>query len=265
LKLFFERPVGITDALLALAKKALLPTTMDTQGLRTLSRDVRAASLFSARTAHLGYLETIKAKVDDMLSGKINIATGRAELQDALDAIEYQPDKPGDITDLSSDARLRLILETQTSHASNWAMRKQGMDEASRFQFPAWELVRISHRVLPRNEDPKGTSWFERWQSVGGQLQDGRMIALKDSPIWSNLGDSGLFQDGIDSEVPPYAFNSGMGWREVSREEAKSVGLIKGDEMPAGTDVRFFDESEFGTKNISTEDLSSILEGLRAA
>lgn len=264
MKLIFERPVSVTDALVALAKKELLPTTMDTQGLRTLSRDIRAKSLFSARTAHLGYLQTVQDTVNSMLTGEINIATGRAALQDELDAIGYVPEKPG-ITDLSSDARLRLILDTQTSQASNWAMRQQGLDQDSLYQFPAWELVRISHRVLPRNEDPKAISWFNRWQAVGGQLYDGRMVALKDSPIWSNLGDSGLFDDGIDSDVPPYAFNSGMGWREVGRDEAIGLGIIKGDEIPAAKPSRFFDETEYGTQDFSTEELKSILQDLRAS
>lgn len=264
MKLTFERPVSVTDALVALAKKELLPTTMDTQGLRTLSRDIRAKSLFSARTAHLGYLENIKKTVDEMLAGKINIATGRAALQDELDAIGYAPERPG-ITDLSGDARLRLVLDTQTSQASNWAMRQQGLDQDSLYQFPAWELVRISHRVLPRNEDPQSISWFSRWEQVGGQLYDGRMIALKDSPVWSSLGNTGLFDDGIDGEVPPYAYNSGMGWREVGREEAIGLGVIKGDEIPAAKGVRFFDESEYGTQDFSTEELKSILQDLRAS
>lgn len=264
MKLIFQRPVSVTDALVALAKKELLPTTMDTQGLRTLSRDIRAKSLFSARTAHLGYLENIKQAVEDMLAGKSNIATGRATLQDALDAIGYVPTESG-ITDLSSDARLRLILDTQTSQASNWAMRQQGLDQDSLYQFPAWELVRISHRVLPRNDDPKAVSWYTRWQAVGGQLYDGRMVALKDSSIWSNLGDSGLFDDGIDSDVPPYAFNSGMGWREVGRDEAIGLGIINGDEIPSAKPSRFFDETEYGTQDFSTEELKSILQDLRAS
>jgi hypothetical protein len=264
MNLIFERPVALTDALMRLAEKQLLPTTMDTQGLRTLSRDIRAKSIFSARTAHLGYLQNIQDTVGKMLSGEINIATGRAALQDELDAIGYTPEKPG-ITDLSSDARLRLILDTQTSQASNWAMRQQGMDPDSRYQFPAWELVRISHRVLPRNQDPESVSWYSRWEQVGGTLYGGRMVALKDSPVWNNLGDSGLFDDGIDSDVPPYAFNSGMGWREVGREEAIGLGVIKGDEMPAAKDVRFFDESQYGTQDFSTEELKSILQDIRAS
>lgn len=264
MKLIFERPVPVTQALLRLAEKELLPTTLDTRGLRLLSRDIRAKSLFSARTSHLGYLENIKKTVEEMLAGKINIATGRAALQDELDAIGYVPDQQG-ITDLSSDARLRLILETQTSQASNWAMREQGLDQDSLYQFPAWELVRISFRQLPRNQDPQSVSWFERWQQVGGTLYSGRMVALKDDAIWSSLGNTGLFDDGIDSDVPPYAFNSGMGWREVGRDEAIELGIIRGDEIPAVKQSRFFDERQYGTQDFSTEELKDILQDLRAA
>ena len=56
------------------------------------------------------------------------------------------------------------------------------------------------------------------------------MIALKDDDVWNNLGDSSLFDDGLDNPSPPFAFNSGMYWRQVPRDECIELGLIEGDE-----------------------------------
>lgn len=59
------------------------------------------------------------------------------------------------------------------------------------------------------------------------------MIALKDSPIWAALGDgAGDYTDTLDNPFPPFAFNSGMDWRDVPRAECEELGLIAGDETP---------------------------------
>lgn len=278
--ILFQRPVSFTEAMVQLADRELLPTSMSAADLRQLGRDVRAQSIFSARTTHLGYLEKQKDVIDKMLKGEINIATGRAELQDELDRIGYTPEGgfPGDapgtapaaprgsLQDLSSDRRLKLILETQTSRANNYALREQGMDDLARFQFPAWELVRIAHRDVPRDQMPGGLGWPQRFTMAGGQLRGGgRMVALKDDQVWSELGSSALFEDGLDSDVPPYAYNSGMGWREVSREECRELGLITGDEMPESTDARFFDETKVNADQFSEEELKALLDDLRPA
>lgn len=271
MKLLFERPVPLTDALVRLGQKELLPTGMSSAELRQLSRDVRASSLFSARTTHAGYLEEIQKVADEMLAGKIDIATGRARLQDKLEELQYDPSRgfpddtevppaeAGSLRDLSSDKRLKLVLETQTRHAANFALHLQGMEPEARFEFPAWELVRIYSREKERED------WPERFVRAGGSLVDGRMVALKDDEVWSELGDSDLFPDGLDSDVPPYAFSSGMGWREVSREECIELGLITGDEAPDETDARFFDETQLNADQFTREELEQLLADLRPA
>ena len=59
----------------------------------------------------------------------------------------------------------------------------------------------------------------------------GRMIALKDAEVWSAIGDSALFPDALDVDHPPFAFESGMGWREILGSEARELGLTT---RPAG-------------------------------
>lgn len=53
---------------------------------------------------------------------------------------------------------------------------------------------------------------------AGGKLYDGRMIALRNDPIWRGISRFG-------SPVPPFDFNSGMGLEEVNRFEAEALGV----------------------------------------
>ncbi len=262
----FTQPTPFAEAIRFLLDKRILPTSLDTNGIRELAADVRQKSLFSARTTHEGYLQEVQSKIDGLLQGDFNEATARAELQDMLDSIGYTPDPmdQGGLKDLSSDKRVKLVLETNLRQAANFGLLEQGNDPVSRWQFPAFELVRIYDREEPRGEMPGTQGWDERWVRAGGTLIDGRLIALKSDPIWSNLGNSDLFEDGIDGDTPPYAFNSGMGWSEVPREEALELGLIGPGTMPSESDARFFDEdlaedaAQFSTDTLS--DLSRSLQ-----
>jgi hypothetical protein len=81
--------------------------------------------------------------------------------------------------------------------------------------------------------------WAQRWYQSGGRLvDDGRMIARKDDPVWERIGSSEQFPDALDTPYPPFAFNSGMGIREVDREECVALGIISENEMPAFKDEK---------------------------
>ena len=88
---------------------------------------------------------------------------------------------------------------------------------------PAWELIRLYDRDVPR-------IWAARWRTAGGTPVDGgRLIALKGDPVWGELGASANFDDALDTDHPPFAFNSGMGWREITRSEADRLGITGPD------------------------------------
>jgi hypothetical protein len=56
------------------------------------------------------------------------------------------------------------------------------------------------------------------------------MIAKKDSPIWQAIADgAGGYEDTLGHPFPPFAFNSGMDWRAVPREEWESLTQRRGD------------------------------------
>jgi len=75
--------------------------------------------------------------------------------------------------------------------------------------------------------------------AYGALGNHGRMAALKSSGIWQALGDgAGGYLDTLGNPYPPFAFNSNMWTRELSRAEAVELGLIEPDEpaQPAAFD-----------------------------
>lgn len=218
---------SINEALAAAQKRKRLPTSLDTAGLRKkFSASVRRKAIFSARTHHAAYVADLAKTVEDFVAGKIDQGQARLRLKRRLAAYGYSPEggftgkgdippvPAGSLQDLSSDRRLDLILTMQ------WGLlfgetRLIRETTPERFAlFPAWELVRIGERKVPRN-------WVQRWVKAGGKVVKGRLIAYKNDPIWERLGSSKLFADGLDSRFSPFWFGSGGGLVERSRPLAE--------------------------------------------
>ena len=88
--------------------------------------------------------------------------------------------------------------------------------------FPAQELYRGEDRMEPRD-------WNAIWSEAAAAVDEralrvfqetGRMIDLKDSPIWLHISDFGL-------PFPPFKFNSGMTTDDVDFEQAEALGLME--------------------------------------
>jgi hypothetical protein len=121
---------------------------------------------------------------------------------------------------------MRVALRTNTELLQGWGQKERGMTRGALMAFPAWELIRLMPRTAPRNWDGKNPTRHDphaRWILAGGKLYAGRMIAMKDSPVWQELGN---FEDGLGVDYPPFAWGSGMGWRAIGYREAKELGVI---------------------------------------
>lgn len=223
----------ITDALRAAQKRGELPTALSTAELRELGADVLARSVFTARGTSAIFASKLKEVVDELASGRIGETQARAALKECLIALGYTPEGgfPGDegkvppalagtLQDLSSFRRLDLIVRTQLELMQGAGDQWRGNQPDRLAAFPAWELVRVAERAAPRD-------WPSRWVIVGGRLTNGRMIALKGDPVWGELGS--YFDDALGVDYPPFAFNSGMGWREVSAAVVETLGITGPD------------------------------------
>jgi hypothetical protein len=225
----FSDPVRFSEALQAREIQSVLPTTLTSEELAKIDPDILSRALFSARTVSAEYLQKLADIIDRILRGELDYATGRLELKKFLDEIGYAPLPPeeGKITDLSSSLRINLVLNTQTAMARGYGQWIRGQDPVILDEWPAQELHRAYLRKKTRDQGP--LPWRTRWQMAGGELVRGRMIAIKNTAVWDNLGSRQLFADGLGNPYPPFAFNSGMRVRSITREEAMSLGLIDRD------------------------------------
>jgi hypothetical protein len=227
----------------------LLPTSLGSEEIRdAIAADIRARAVFSARVGNAQFLTELKKQIDALAAGDINLASARLALREILRTTGYTPEEgfgdgdtappaePGSLQDISSTYRLEFILKTQLALVRGRGQQLRGNEPARLRQFPAWELIRAQEKSEPRwwggihlgtapvkekQIDPR-----PRWIIAGGQpTSDGRLIALKGDPIWGELGGSGNFDDALDVDFPPFAFNSGMRWQEVSRGECNAYGI----------------------------------------
>ena len=205
--------------------KDLLPTDLGSDEVREqVAADILRRSILSARMEDLRHLAVIRDVCADVVAGAINQATARERLPASLARMGHSPLDEGGISNPASIRRLNLIVDTQTRMAASVA-RIDNQTEATIALWPAWELFRFETRQKPRQD------WTRRWREAGnycgwqGALQN-RFIALKNSPIWAALGQgAGGFRDTLGNPYPPFAFNSGLDWMEVSAEECKRLGL----------------------------------------
>lgn len=230
--------------------KTLVPTVLgDAQLREVFVNGVALRSQALARVSHGYFLSELKrAIIRHMQAGRgASLPQTIAFLQRVLQQIGYTPEtgfpgddalgippaEPGSLQDLSSWSRLKLIIETEVAMASGQAEKMQGSDKIAMKLFPAYELVRIETRRVPRGSiDSGSTGWAERWHTLGGPdfvhdvgNHSTRMIAMKTDPIWRKLGDSSLYRDALDVDFPPFAIRSGMGWKPISRGECERLGL----------------------------------------
>lgn len=220
--MILDRPVPFEEAIAALQAKGLMPTNLSSAELQRLSVELRERSFFSARVSNAEFLSQLYDKINTIVSPE-NRAAGdymspgrfRVEAREILAALGYSPDPEdaGTIKDLRTDKRLNLIAQMNAQQLRGKGQWLQGQDPAARDAFPAQELFRLEMRDEPRD-------WISIWRGAGGRIVGGgRMIALRNDEIWTNISRFG-------TPYPPFDFNSGMWVRPVSREEAEEFGLI---------------------------------------
>jgi hypothetical protein len=227
----------ITDALRAAQRRGEMPTSLGTAELRAMGENVLSSSVFTARGTNAVFISKLKEVVNELANGDMDEATARVKLLETLRAVGYTPeggfpDAPagsvpqaikGSLQDLSSFKRLSLIVDTQRALMRGAGQQMRGQSPERLETFPAWELVRVIPVDVPRD-------WPARWKISGGDLIDGgRMMALKGDPIWAELGSYAIFDDALGVDHPPFCFNSGMGWRELSADEVSRLGITGPD------------------------------------
>lgn len=238
------------SALNDLARRGVVPTNLGTRELRQLGPAFHRQNFTSARTTIADLLQGYKDKIGSILNPgteqradrvtaenpKGNVTTGydpasaRMAIKELQRSLGFDVnDGSGPLTDLTSNARINLVIKTNVELSQGAGAKIQGNDPVVLEAFPCWELKRIANSKKQRN-------WEERWLVAATDSGDtdaprvlqesGRMVARKDSPIWSSLGSSRLFDDALDTDFAPLAFGSNMWMFNVAYDDAEQLGLV---------------------------------------
>ncbi|MFA5265610.1 MAG: hypothetical protein WC378_17460 [Opitutaceae bacterium] len=244
------------DALDYLGQKSVLPTTGRTWNLDKLPAEIRERAAFSAGVTQAEFIARAYAGARQLAAGTSDRATMRLQLKQMLGGMDYQPakGKEGGLQDLSSDARLNLILDTNSAQARGYAWDQAGQDQDLLDAYPAEEFLRVEDRDHPR------TTWQALWNKKRAEVGSegatdsgsGRMVALKNHPIWRAINRFG-------NDYEPFDFGSGMGKEDVDREDAVALGIIKPSQRIEPQERSFNDRLQ-ASPEIMSGSLRSALE-----
>ncbi|KAF0093434.1 MAG: hypothetical protein E1N59_2835 [Puniceicoccaceae bacterium 5H] len=237
--MIFTEPVPFSEALADWRVREIWPTPLTTEEIELLELEFRRSAIFSARVQNIEFLEEVQVVVDEILNGELGTAMAKAQLRDLV--------RLGDPAALMTDARLELILNTNVEMALGYGQWKLDQDPDILFLYPAQELIRVAQRMEPRD-------WPTRWRAAGGQFYGGRMIALKNDPIWRKISRFG-------TPWPPFDFNSGMGRVDIFVDEAEALGVMNpGDQPPTPQDDTFGDVPPSAQPKVNDPQLRRALE-----
>lgn len=196
----------LTAAVKKAVRSGKLPTNLSSAEIARIRPQIRERAVFSARVMNAEFLDEISAVTRGVVSGEIDQRKARAVLKRWLKQDKYEPE-PGDdgtIKDLSSDARVKLIVRTNVGMARGFGQRVKAVAEIDRK--PWQELYRRYPRKVPRD-------WAARWVGAGGRVVNGRMMAVVSDTIWERISAFG-------NPYPPFDFNSGMWVRTMTNQQA---------------------------------------------
>lgn len=214
-----------------LAGKTDVASSLRSKGWERVPLAIRERAFFSAGVERAREVQTIRRALTKAIEGvdRDRVRDDGTPMsysrEDAVADIRAALGAVGDsrrLSDLTSYRRQQLIQDFQSDQAYHYGLWKRDLNEADMLdEFPAWEFIRTAPRKVPRSD------WWERWGKAGSAVgwagaSRSRMVALKTSPIWARLSRFG-------TPYPPFDFGSGMGVRDVAREEAVELGLIDDD------------------------------------
>lgn len=195
-------------------KKALIGSSLNSREWNLVQAGLRDRAFISSQVESIRILHAARRMVADRAGGQLSASEIRRDLRKVISSTGYRPPegKEGTLQDLYSKRRLDTIIKTNVEQARGYVRHLDGMKPGAFAAFPGQELIRVRERKEKRD-------WATRWKNAGGQFYNGRMIALRDDPIWERISVFG-------NPFPPFDWGSGMGVRAVSRRDSIALGVI---------------------------------------
>ena len=195
-------------------KKALIGSSLNSREWNLVQAGLRDRAFISSQVESMRILHAARRMVADRAGGQLSASEIRRDLRKVISSTGYRPPegKEGTLQNLYSKRRLDTIIKTNVEQARGYVRHLDGMKPGAFAAFPGQELIRVRERKEKRD-------WATRWKNAGGQFYNGRMIALRDDPIWERISVFG-------NPFPPFDWGSGMGVRAVSRRDSIALGVI---------------------------------------
>lgn len=208
--------------------------------------EIRERAFFTATVGNVKVLSEMKSRISAAINqvrdsgGVMDKGRFVAEMKEYLSSQGYALGGTS-VRDITSNRRLSLIYDMNVEEAKEFARYKNDLSSAVGLNlYPAWEFTRVHPRRKERRD------WPERWKKAGGQIFDGRMIALKTSDVWAKLSVFGR-------PWAPFDFGSGMGCRDVRRADCVKYGLIQAKEKLTPKPVDFNASAKMSGNGIDDE------------
>lgn len=202
---------------------------LDSRGwLNHVQAGLRDRAFFSSQVSQMHILDAARRVSAEYAGGGSDLSRLRMQMREYLQRGGYAPQRgeEGTVKDLLSKSRLDAIIKTNVDQARGFINYASGIEPGAFAAFPAQKLQRIQRRTHPRQDWPE--RWRQAMDKVGGKectvAPDGRMVALKTSPVWAALSVFGL-------PYPPFDWGSGMGVVDVSKDEAIKLGLVTAEKL----------------------------------
>lgn len=252
----FTQPMPLAAAVQRLESKTPVAAALSADEWAKMDLGLRDRAFWAAKVSEIQTVSSMQQKLDDALRLTVdeNTAfTDRAKfIADMRVELGASPGDSGDLTDITSTARLGLIYDFQIEDAREYARFQAGQDAAILDAYPCQELIRLWE---PKGGPEARRDWPQRWIDAGGVFYDeGRMIAAKDDPIWKAISRFGR-------PWPPFDYNSGMGLEDIDRDEAEQLGVIAAGEIIAPQAADFNQALETS----APEATPAVLEGFKNA
>ena len=229
-----EKPLPFTEAIqFILDKVAVSSSEWDSEFWEGKEEDVAKRAFFAARVENARFLDRAQAFLFDTLAGVTEKVTG----PDGIERValrgggretfvrrmrefmveegmvsgeeEFGTINQSNLQDIRSERRLRLIYDTNMRQAYGYGQYQQGQHPAILRRFPAQRFVRDREVFVER---PRHTK------------HEGDVRLKSDVEYWADYQNDPAI-GGFGVPWAPFGFGSGMGLRDVSREDAIAAGL----------------------------------------
>ena len=207
-------------------KKQLITSGLSSAEIEKIFTGLKNRAFFSARIESARFLQQAQQQVSDYLASAQRGDGAITSRASAISAIMEQARNEGidtgtgKLTDPGSVSRAKVIVDTNADLARGYVSRAMQTTTGARLAFPAQELIRVEERQSKRN-------WIQKWKDNGGKTPGGRMIALKEDPVWVSISRFGV-------PYPPFDYGSGMGVEDIDYDTCVALGVITEDYKPEG-------------------------------